>query len=112
MDGWCRKTPSALNVNRLLRLEVTTLPFKRNAAMSIDPKNPSPEQHPDSPMPGEPDPLTPGRTDVNPDREPGIDQLPGNEGVRPIDQPDDAIDPEGVQTDTDHAEHDGVINPR
>lgn len=78
--------------------------------MTIDPKHPTPE--PDLPMPGEPDPLTPGRTDVNPDREPGINDLPGNDGVRPIEQPDGAIDPEGVQTDTDHAEHDGVVNPR
>ncbi|WP_312977738.1 hypothetical protein [Stutzerimonas nitrititolerans] len=79
--------------------------------MAIDPKNPSSEQHPDSPMPGEPDPLSPGRTDVNPDREPGINDLPGNEGVRPIDW-EGIIDPERVQQETDNAERDGVINPR
>ncbi|WP_312842193.1 hypothetical protein [Stutzerimonas nitrititolerans] len=80
--------------------------------MAIDPKNPSPEQHPDSPMPGEPDSLSPGRTDVNPDREPGINDLPDNEGVRPIDRQEGIIDPERVQQETDNAERDGVINPR
>nr|MBF0682292.1 hypothetical protein [Pseudomonas sp.] len=53
-----------------------------------------------------------GRTDVNPDREPGINDLPGNEGVRPIDQQDGIVDPERVQKETDNAERDGVINPR
>lgn len=80
--------------------------------MAIDPKNPTPEQFPDSPMPGEPDPLSPGRTDVNPDREPGINDLPGNEGVRPIDQQQGILDPERVRQETDNAERDDVINPR
>lgn len=44
----------------------------------------------DDPVPASPDPLSPGRTDINPSDRPGIDELPGNEGAVPLDTDDDA----------------------
>lgn len=78
-----------------------------------EPKFPSEQQGAYDPIPTHPDPLSPGRTTVNPDDEPGIDELPDNEGAIPMDQEDNPpLDPEQVRDDTDNAERDGVINPR
>jgi hypothetical protein len=38
----------------------------------------------DDPLPTSPDPLSPGRTEVDPMKEEGIDELPDNEGERPL----------------------------
>ena len=76
-------------------------------------KIPSEEQGGYDPIPTHPEPLSPGRTTVNPEDEPGIDELPDNEGVRPIDEDDvTAIDPERVREETDNAVRDGQIDPR
>jgi len=78
-----------------------------------EPKFPSEEQGGYDPIPTHPEPLSPGRTTVNPEDEPGIDELPDNEGVRPIDEDDVAgIDPERVREETDNAVRDGQIDPR
>ena len=67
-------------------------------------------KHRNPPLPGEPDPLSPGRTDVNPDDEPGIDELPDNDGTRPdhADEPDQSKVPD---IDPDNAEMDDQLNP-
>lgn len=58
------------------------------------------------------DPLSPGRTDLNPSDETGIDELPNNE----IDAPDDESEntyTDGVpDIDPDNAEMDDQPNPR
>ena len=78
-----------------------------------EPKFPSEEQGGYDPIPTHPEPLSPGRTTVNPEDEPGVDELPDNEGVRPIDEDDTtAIDPERVREETDNAVRDGRIDPR
>ncbi len=59
-----------------------------------------------------PDPLSPGRTDVNPSREPGVEELPVNEGERPLDDQDTGLDPGRVREETDNAELDNQPNPR
>lgn len=65
-----------------------------------DPKFPSEEQGGYDPIPTHPEPLSPGRTAVNPEDEPGIDELPDNEGAIPIKQDDGTdIDPERVRED-------------
>lgn len=64
------------------------------------------------PYPGHPQPPGRGRVDVNPSDEPGIDELPDNEGERPRDR-EEWENPEDMpDTDPDQAERDGVINPR
>lgn len=78
--------------------------------MSIDPYQPTEDQNPHSPMPGKPDPLSPGRVDLDPEHEPGIDELPDNDGQLP--PKEDRGDIERVVGDPDHAERDGVPNPR
>ena len=65
----------------------------------MNPKFPSEEQGGYDPIPTHPEPLSPGRTTLNPEDEPGIDELPDNEGVRPLDE-------EKVLEETDNA------NPR
>lgn len=65
----------------------------------MNPKFPSEEQGGYDPIPTHPEPLSPGRTTINPEDEPGIDELPDNEGVRPLDD-------ERVLEETDNA------NPR
>ena len=78
-----------------------------------EPKFPSEEQGGYDPIPTHPEPLSPGRTTVNPEDEPGIDELPANEGARPIDEDDvTAIDPERVREETDNAVRDGQTDPR
>jgi hypothetical protein len=65
------------------------------------------------PMPTSPDPLSPGRTDVNPSDQPGVDELPGNEGEIPLDTDDDApVQEEMTDVDVDNAEMDDQPNPR
>ncbi|GAB6405961.1 hypothetical protein [Pseudomonas sp. MHK4] len=78
-----------------------------------DPKFPSEEQGGYDPIPTHPEPLSPGRTTVNPEDEPGIDELPNNEGAIPMDQDDGAdIDRERVREETDNAVRDGEMDPR
>lgn len=65
----------------------------------------------DDPMPTSPDPLSPGRTEVDPMKEEGIDELPDNEGERPLDD-DVGLDPERVREETDNAVMDTQQDPR
>jgi hypothetical protein len=71
----------------------------------MNPKFPSEEQGGYDPIPTHPEPLSPGRTTLNPEDEPGIDELPDNEGVRPLDE-------EKVLEETDNAGRDGEMDPR
>lgn len=78
-----------------------------------DPKFPSEEQGGYDPIPTHPQPLSPGRTTINPEDEPGIDELPNNEGAIPLDDDDlTALDPERVREETDNAVRDGQRAPR
>jgi hypothetical protein len=52
------------------------------------PKFPSEEQGGYDPIPTHPEPLSPGRTAVHPKDEPGIDELPDDEGAAPLDEDD------------------------
>lgn len=69
-----------------------------------DPRFPSEEQGGYDPIPTHPEPLSPGRTAENPEDEPGIDELPNDEGT--------ALDPERAREQTDNAERDGQQDPR
>jgi hypothetical protein len=71
----------------------------------MNPKFPSEEQGGYDPIPTHPEPLSPGRTTINPEDEPGIDELPDNEGARPLDE-------EKVLEESDNAGHDGEMDPR
>jgi hypothetical protein len=66
----------------------------------------------DDPMPTTPDPLSPGRTDVDPLKEEGIDELPDNEGELPLDDDDAGLDPDRVREETDNAVMDRQQDPR
>lgn len=66
----------------------------------------------DDPMPTSPDPLSPGRTDVDPGGEEGIEELPDNEGERPLDDEDTGPDPDRVREETDNAVMDRPQHPR
>ncbi|WP_065617041.1 hypothetical protein [Pseudomonas moraviensis] len=66
----------------------------------------------DDPLPTTPDPLSPGRTEVDPMKERGIDELPDNEGEIPLDDDSTGLDPERVRQETDTAEMDDQPNPR
>jgi hypothetical protein len=66
----------------------------------------------DDPIPTSPDPLSPGRTEVDPMKEEGIDKLPDNEGERPLDDDDVGLDPERVREETDNAVMDKQQDPR
>jgi hypothetical protein len=67
----------------------------------------------DAPVPTSPDPLSPGRTDLNPSDRPGVDELPGNEGQIPLETDDDApVQEEMTDVDIDNAEMDDSPNPR
>ncbi|MBA1204797.1 hypothetical protein G7009_24075 [Pseudomonas capeferrum] len=67
----------------------------------------------DDPVPASPDPLSPGRTDLNPSDRPGVDELPDNEGAIPLDEDDDALAQEEMtDVDVDNAEFDDQPNPR
>jgi hypothetical protein len=78
-----------------------------------DPKFPSEEQGGYDPIPTHPEPLSPGRTAINPEDEPGIDELPNNEGAIPMDQDDGThLDPERVREETDNSVRDGEMDPR
>ena len=73
----------------------------------MNPEFPSEEQGGYDPIPTHPEPLSPGRTPRNPEDEPGIDELPENEGVRPLDEDDaTAMEPERVREETDNGEMD------
>ena len=66
----------------------------------------------DDPIPISPDPLSAGRTEVDPMKEEGIDELPDNEGKRPLDDDDVGLDPERVREETDNAVMDTQQDPR
>jgi hypothetical protein len=66
----------------------------------------------DDPMPTSPDPLSPGRTEVDPMKEEGIDELPDNEGERPLDDDSTGLDPDRVREETDNAVLDKQQDPR
>lgn len=66
----------------------------------------------DDPMPASPDPLSPGRTEVDPMKEEGIDELPDNEGERPLNDDNVGLDPERVREETDNAVMDNQRDPR
>lgn len=57
--------------------------------------------------PADTDPLSPGRTDLNPSDEPGIDELPDNDGDTPTPYEEGVPD-----MDPDNAEMDDQPNPR
>lgn len=63
-------------------------------------------------MPTSPDPLSPGRTEVDPMKEDGIDELPDNEGERPLGDDDAGLEPERVREETDSAAMDNEQDPR
>jgi hypothetical protein len=74
-------------------------------------KYPSEEQGGYDPIPTHPEPLSPGRTIINP--EPGIDELPDNEGAIPMDDDDTTtMDPERVREETDNAVRDDEMDTR
>ena len=64
-------------------------------------------------IPGSAPPLSPGRTDVNPDDQPGVDELPGDglevPRVNGNDNPGERQTPD---IDVDKAEMDDAPNPR
>ena len=66
----------------------------------------------DDPMPTSPDPISPGRTDVDPMKEEGIDELPDNEGERPLDDDNAGLDPDRIREETDNAVMDRQQDPR
>lgn len=79
----------------------------------MNPKFPSEEQGGYDPIPTHPEPLSPGRTAVNPEDEPGIDELPNSEGAIPMDEDETtATDPERVLEETDNAVRDGEVDLR
>lgn len=64
-------------------------------------------------IPGSAPPLSPGRTDVNPDDQAGVDELPNNELGRPRDRADGVpIERKAPDIDVDNAEMDDTPNPR
>ena len=64
-------------------------------------------------IPGSAPPLSPGRTDVNPDDQAGVDELPGSELERPREQTDGVpVERETPDVDVDNAEMDDSPNPR
>ncbi|GEM_PF-3409261 len=64
-------------------------------------------------IPGSPPPVGTGRTDVNPEDEAGVDELPDNDGKTPVIRQNPAVPGEQVpDIDPDQAERDGVPNPR
>lgn len=67
---------------------------------------------PDYPLPVSPGPLEPGRPDVVPLPKDGIDELPDNEGQRPLDDDDIGLDPGRVREETDNAVLDKEQDPR
>ncbi|NKQ11295.1 hypothetical protein DQ405_012075 [Pseudomonas sp. SST3] len=64
-------------------------------------------------IPGSAPPLSPGRTDVNPDDQAGVDELPGNEPQAPRDRTHGTATERGTpDIDLDNAEMDDAPNPR
>lgn len=64
-------------------------------------------------IPGSAPPLSPGRTDVNPDDQAGVDELPGNEPQAPRDRTHGTPTERGTpDIDLDKAEMDDAPNPR
>jgi len=58
------------------------------------------------------DPLSPGRTDLNPSDEAGIDELPNNEVDAPSDESTNPYENGVPDIDPDNAEMDKQPNPR
>ncbi len=67
---------------------------------------------PDDPLPVSPGPLSPGRTDIDPSREPGTDEIPDNEGEIPLEDDNEGLDPDRVREETDNAVLDKEQDPR
>ena len=64
-------------------------------------------------IPGSAPPLSPGRTDVNPDDQPGVDELPVDGLEVPLANGDETpIERETPDIDVDKAEMDDAPNPR
>jgi hypothetical protein len=64
-------------------------------------------------IPGSAPPLSPGRTDVNPDDQPGVDELPGDGLEVPrANGSDNPAERETPDIDVDKAEMDDAPNPR
>ena len=55
---------------------------------------------------------SPGRTEVDPMKEEGIDELPDNEGERPLNDDDAGLDPDRIREETDNAVMDRPQDPR
>jgi hypothetical protein len=71
------------------------------------------DETPEYPLPSPTNPLSPGRMTINPDDDPGNDELPDNEGRHPLDADDDTgIDPDRVREEPDNAVLDDKIDPR
>lgn len=66
----------------------------------------------DDPMRTSPDPMSPGRTEVDPMKEEGIDELSDNEGERLLDDDDAGLDPDRIREETDNAVMDRPQDPR
>lgn len=66
-----------------------------------------------TPYPGSPGPLSPGRTSLKPNNEPGVDELPDRESEIPLEPGDETVvDREMADMDLDNAEMDDQPNPR
>lgn len=66
----------------------------------------------DDTMPTSPEPLSPGRTGVEPMKEEGIDELPDNEGERPLDDDKAGLDSDRVREETGNAVMDDQADSR
>ncbi|MBF8779365.1 hypothetical protein [Pseudomonas fulva] len=76
---------------------------------------PAPDNHdipPVDPLPTSGNPLSPGRTDVHPSREAGVEELPDDHDQRPVEGDDTQLDPRPTDQETDNAEFDDQPNPR
>jgi hypothetical protein len=74
--------------------------------MSIDPYHPTQDDNSHSPMPGKPDPLSPGQVDLNPEHQPA----PGSDPRRPPER--EHSGGERVVGDTEHAERSAQASQR
>lgn len=67
----------------------------------------------DDPLPTSPEPLSPRRTDLKPDDEAGVDELPDNDGETPLETDEEALRQENMaDVDVANAEFDDQPNPR
>lgn len=67
----------------------------------------------DEPLPASNEPLSPGRTNLNPSDQAGVDELPDNDGEVPLNTNDEApVLEEMPDVDVANAEMDEQPNPR